>query len=107
MPRVSIIIPVYNVEPYIEECLHSVYEQTTDTEIEEGKKYYEVDFLISDRHKIAPIEVKSSGYKSHKSLDEFSAKYSERIMNRYVIYTKDYKRENGVEYLPVYMTMFI
>ena len=73
----------------------------------EGKKYYEVDFLISDRHKIAPIEVKSSGYKSHKSLDEFSAKYSERIMNRYVIYTKDYKRENGVEYLPVYMTMFI
>lgn len=73
----------------------------------EGKKYYEVDFLISDRHKMAPIEVKSSGYKSHKSLDEFSAKYSERIMNRYVIYTKDYKRENGVEYLPVYMTMFI
>lgn len=73
----------------------------------EGKKYYEVDFLISDRHKIAPIGVKSSGYKSHKSLDEFSAKYSERIMNRYVIYTKDYKRENGVEYLPVYMTMFI
>lgn len=73
----------------------------------EGKKYYEVDFLISDRHKIAPIEVKSSGYKSHKSLDEFSAKYSERIMNRYVIYTKDYKKENGVEYLPVYMTMFI
>ena len=73
----------------------------------EGKKYYEVDFLISDRHKIAPIEVKSSGYKSHKSLDEFSAKYSERIMYRYVIYTKDYKRENGVEYLPVYMTMFI
>ena len=73
----------------------------------EGKKSYEVDFLLSDRHKIAPIEVKSSGYKSHKSLDEFSAKYSERIMNRYVIYTKDYKRENGVEYLPVYMTMFI
>lgn len=34
MPRVSIIIPVYNVEPYIEECLLSVYEQTTDTEIE-------------------------------------------------------------------------
>lgn len=73
----------------------------------EGKKYYEVDFLISDRHKIAPIEVKSSGYKSHKSLDEFCAKYSERIINRYVIYTKDYKRENGVEYLPVYMTMFL
>jgi predicted AAA+ superfamily ATPase len=73
----------------------------------EGKKYYEIDFLISDKHKISPIEVKSSGYKTHKSLDEFCEKYSERVMNKYVIYTKDYKRENGVEYIPVYMTMFL
>ena len=73
----------------------------------EGKKYYEIDFLISDKHKISPIEVKSSGYKTHKSLDEFCKKYSERVMNKYVIYTKDYKRENGVEYIPVYMTMFL
>ncbi|MBQ8241739.1 MAG: ATP-binding protein [Bacteroides sp.] len=73
----------------------------------DGKKYYEVDFVITDRHKISPIEVKSSGYKSHKSLDEFCLKFSERIMNKYVIYTKDYKRENGVDYVPVYMTMFL
>ena len=73
----------------------------------EGKKYYEVDFLITDMHKISPIEVKSSGYKSHKSLDEFCIKFSDRIMNRYVIYTKDYKRENNVDYIPVYMTMFL
>lgn len=73
----------------------------------EGKKYYEVDFVISDRHKISPIEVKSSGYKSHKSLDEFCAKFSARIQNKYLIYTKDYKRENGVDCLPVYMTMFL
>ena len=73
----------------------------------EGKKYYEVDFLIADKHKVYPIEVKSSGYKSHKSLDEFCGKYSDRIMNKYVIYTKDYKRENGVDYIPVYMTMFL
>ncbi|MBO5135376.1 MAG: ATP-binding protein, partial [Bacteroidaceae bacterium] len=61
----------------------------------EGKKYYEVDFIITDKHKISPIEVKSSGYKSHKSLDEFCTKYSDRIINKYVIYTKDYKREGG------------
>lgn len=73
----------------------------------EGKKYYEVDFIITDKHKISPIEVKSSGYKSHKSLDEFCSKYSERITNKYVIYTKDYKREGGVEYIPVYMTLFL
>lgn len=73
----------------------------------EGKKYYEVDFVITDKHKISPIEVKSSGYKSHKSLDEFCKKFSDRIMNKYLIYTKDYKRENGMEYIPVYMTMFL
>lgn len=73
----------------------------------EGKKYYEIDFVIPDKHKISPIEVKSSGYKAHKSLDEFCSKFSDRIMHRYLIYTKDYKRENGVEYVPVYMTMFL
>ncbi|MBR3914736.1 MAG: ATP-binding protein [Bacteroidales bacterium] len=73
----------------------------------DGKKYYETDFIITEKHKISPIEVKSSGYKSHKSLDEFCSKFSDRIMNKYVIYTKDYKRENGVDYIPVYMTMFL
>jgi predicted AAA+ superfamily ATPase len=73
----------------------------------DGKKYYEIDFIITEKHKISPVEVKSSGYKSHKSLDEFCAKFSDRIMNKYVIYTKDYKRENGVDYIPVYMTMFL
>ncbi|MCD8309826.1 MAG: AAA family ATPase [Prevotellaceae bacterium] len=73
----------------------------------EGKKYYEIDFVIPDKHKISPIEVKSSGYKSHKSLDAFCNRYSGRILNKYLIYTKDYKRENGIDYLPVYMTMFL
>ena len=75
--------------------------------VETGKKYYEIDFVIADKHKISPIEVKSSGYKSHKSLDEFCVKYSDRIMNKYVIYTKDYKRENGIDYIPIYMTSFL
>lgn len=73
----------------------------------EGKKYYEIDFVIPDKHKISPIEVKSSGYKTHKSLDVFCEKFSDRITNKYVIYTKDYKREDGVEYIPIYMTMFL
>ncbi len=73
----------------------------------DGKKYYEVDFLITEKHRISPIEVKSSGYKSHKSLDEFCTKFSDRVMNKYVIYTKYYKQENGVDYIPVYMTMFL
>ena len=73
----------------------------------EGKKYYEIDFVIADKHKVSPIEVKSSGYKTHKSLDVFCEKYSDRIQNKYLIYTKDYKWENGMNYVPVYMTMFL
>ena len=73
----------------------------------EGKKYYEIDFLIPEQHKVSPIEVKSSGYKAHASLDAFCEKYSERILHKYLIYTKDLKRENGIDYIPVYMTLFL
>ena len=72
-----------------------------------GKKYYEIDFVITDGFKISPIEVKSSGYKTHASLDKFCSKYSDRIENKYLIYTKDLTRSNGVDYVPVYMTMFL
>lgn len=73
----------------------------------EGKKFYETDFVIVEKHKVSPIEVKSSGYKTHKSLDEFCKKYSGRILNKYVIYTKDYKRVDGIDFIPIYMTMFL
>lgn len=73
----------------------------------EGKKYYEIDFVIADGHKITPIEVKSSGYRTHASLDEFCRKYSERIQNKYLIYTKDLQRVADMNYIPVYMTMFL
>ena len=74
---------------------------------QDGKKYYETDFLISDDYKISPIEVKSSGYKTHTSLDVFCDKYSDRIKNRYLIDTKDLAWEKGILYLPIYMTMFL
>lgn len=72
-----------------------------------GKKYYEIDFVLVDGHKVSPIEVKSSGYKTHASLDEFCRKYSSRIQNKYLVYTKDIQRIGDVSYIPVYMTMFI
>lgn len=71
------------------------------------KHYYEIDFLISQGSKITPIEVKSSGYKSHTSLDKFCEKYSERILNRYIIHTKDLSRESGITYVPAFMTSFL
>lgn len=71
------------------------------------KKYYEIDFLISNKNKINPIEVKSSGYTAHKSLDEFSNKFSSRIGQNTILYTKDLMRKEGVDYLPVYMAPFL
>ena len=67
---------------------------------ETSNHLYEVDFLISEKNKISPIEVKSSGYKTHKSLDIFSEKFSSRIQNKYIVYTKDFKNEDNIFYLP-------
>ncbi len=74
---------------------------------ESGKHNYEVDFLLSRGAKIWPLEVKSSGYKSHISLDEFCKKFSERIGNRFLVYTKDYRRDEATTLLPILMTMFL
>ena len=68
------------------------------------KHYYEVDFLLSRGAKLCPVEVKSSGYKTHASLDAFSVKYSNRIKDRYLIYTKDLASEEETLYVPAYMT---
>lgn len=69
-----------------------------------GNKNYEIDFLLSRGNKIVPIEVKSSGYKTHKSLDTFCEKFSSRIGERILLYTKDYARDNQTTCIPVYYT---
>lgn len=68
---------------------------------------YEIDFLISTGNKICPIEVKSGNYRCHKSLDQFCDKFRSRIGNKYLVHTKDYKWENGINYIPVYMLPFL
>lgn len=73
----------------------------------ENNHNYEVDFLLSRGSKIVPIEVKSSGYKTHKSIDKFCEKFSSRIGDRYLIYTKDYAEEGRTTYLPVYFAGMI
>lgn len=68
---------------------------------------YEIDFLISKRNKLCPIEVKASGYNVHKSLDAFCEKYSERIMDKYLVYTKDVKKDADVIMIPMYLVPFL
>lgn len=74
---------------------------------EKTKHNYEIDFLLSKKNKICPIEVKSSGYGTHKSLDTFSEKYSDRILEKYLVYTKDLKKDKDIMMIPVYMLPFL
>ena len=73
----------------------------------ENRHNYEIDFLLSRGNKLVPIEVKSSGYKSHKSLDVFCEKFSQRIGERILLYTKDYARDSQTVCVPVYFTPFL
>ena len=74
---------------------------------ESGKHNYEIDFLLSRGSKVCPIEVKSSGYKTHASLDAFMKKYPERTAQGYLLYTKDMRKDSQILLTPVFMTMFL
>lgn len=84
---------------------HELYYYTWPSET--SNHLYEVDFLLSSGTKVNPIEVKSSGYKTHKSLDIFCDKFSSRVNQRYLIYTKDLRKEESITCIPVYMTQFL
>ena len=72
-----------------------------------SKHNYEIDFILARKNKIVPIEVKSSGYKTHRSLDVFTEKYLGRILKRYLVYTKDMSKEQDIFCIPVYMVPFL
>lgn len=79
---------------------------------ENAQDRMEIDFLIAksrvtSRHNISPIEVKSGERYTLSSINKFRRKYSEQIAVPYVLHTKDFKEEDGIVYLPLYMTMFL
>lgn len=63
----------------------------------------EIDFLITEGKKISPVEVKSSNYRSHISLDKFKKHFSSVIGNSYILYPKDLMIKDGIIHLPLYM----
>lgn len=85
---------------YFHEYMYQADENTSS-------KKYEIDFLTIKQKKLCPIEVKSSNYRSHKSFDYLIKKYQLKIGERYIIYTKDLKFEDGIMYIPIYMTMLV
>jgi predicted AAA+ superfamily ATPase len=74
---------------------------------EKSRHNYEVDFLVSEKNKISVIEVKSSGYKTHPSIDAFSSEFSSRIGREILLYTKDYQKDGVLECMPIMWAQFI
>ena len=74
---------------------------------ESTRRNYEIDFILARKNKVCPIEVKSSGYKTHASLDAFSRKFSDRILDKYLVYTKDFAKDEDIFCLPIYLVQFL
>lgn len=69
----------------------------------------EIDFLIAknkitSRHNISPIEVKSGKNYTYSSLNKFKEKYKDYLFTNYILHIDDLKEENGIVFLPLYMT---
>ena len=71
------------------------------------KHYYEIDFLLSRGAKICPLEVKSSSSKAHASLDEFCRVHSSRILWRYLVYNKDFAKDQETIMIPACLVPFL
>ena len=69
--------------------------------------YYEVDFLLQDKTKIVPLEVKSSATKKHESIDAFCKKYSKQVSQAILLSQKDVRKDNNLKFVPIYMLPFI
>lgn len=88
---------------------HKLYFYSNPSNADKDSKM-EIDFLISkskitSRHNISPIEVKSSKNYTLTSLKKCIKKYGEQLHTPYVIHPADLKVEDGVVYLPLYMTI--
>lgn len=79
---------------------------------DDASERMEIDFLIaknkiSSRHNISPIEVKSGKNYTLTSIRKFIKKYNEQLDMPYVIHMQDWKEEDGIRYLPIYMTSLL
>lgn len=64
----------------------------------------ELDFILHELNdKISPIEVKTGKRYTFSSINKFETKFSNYLDSKYIIHTDDYKEEDGIVFLPVYM----
>ena len=74
---------------------------------ENRENMIEIDFLLTRNGKVCPVEVKSSEYRVHSSLDKFKKKFSSKLGESYILYTKDIMIKEDVLHLPIYMAMLL
>ena len=74
---------------------------------ENSTHHYEIDFILTSKTKIVPIEVKSSGTGEHKSITEFCKKYSQHVDDRILLSQKDFGKEGALKLYPIYMLPFV
>ena len=84
MPEISVVIPFYNVQKYLKQCLDSVVNQTfNDIEIiciDDGSSDSSLDILNEyakkdDRFKILTQENKGPSYTRNRGIDTAQGKY--------------------------------
>ena len=76
---------------------------------ENAEDRMEIDFLtakskLTSRHNITPIEVKSSQRYTLTSIKKCIAKFDKYLTTPIVLHSADLKHENGIDFLPLYMT---
>ena len=72
----------------------------------------EIDFLVSkpvitNRHNISPIEVKSSNSYTITSLNKLRTKFAPMLAESYVLHPADVEVKDGIVYLPLFMASLL
>ena len=80
----------------------------TNSDRNDASSRMEIDFLISkknvtNRHNISPMEIKSGKQYTLSSIRKFMTKFEEQLDTAYVLHEGEFKIENGITYLPLYM----
>lgn len=73
----------------------------------ETKDRIGIDFLIRREGKVCPVEVKSSSFAKHASLDKYLRRFGERAGQPYILYQNDLMVRDGIIHLPLYMAMLL
>ena len=75
----------------------------------EGVKMKLFDYLFGKKEQALKVnEEQEKTWRDYTYItDYFKEKYQLKMNDRFIIYTKDLTFEDGVLYIPIYMTMFI